>query len=108
MKGDKYIKRNRQIFSCLTTNHECLETYKEIPLYKQEKIIKFVGCRTLQDEDFESVRTKTGRFPFKILTQNFLGDAEKIADIYSLRVKIKFETILIKCMTVTQYSATFL
>ena len=71
-------------------------------------VIKFVGCRTLQDEDFESVRTKTGCFPFKILNQNFLDDAEKNVDMYSLREKIKFETFLIKCMTVTQYSATFL
>jgi len=49
-----------------------------------------------------------GRLPFKILTQNFLGDAEKNFDTYSLRAKIEFEIFLIKCMTVTQYSATFL
>jgi hypothetical protein len=67
-----------------------------------------VVCKALQDEDFESVRTKTGRLPFKILTQNILGDAEKTFDIYSLRAKIEFETFLIKCMSVAQYSATFL
>jgi hypothetical protein len=45
---------------------------------------------------------------FEILTQNFLGDAEKNFDIYNLRVKIKFETFIIKGMTVTQHSVTFL
>jgi hypothetical protein len=67
-----------------------------------------MGCRALQDEDFESVRNETGRLPFKILTQNFLGDATKNVNICSLQAKIECETFLIKCMTVTQYSATFL
>jgi len=67
-----------------------------------------VGYKALQDEDFDSVRTKTGLLPFKIQTQNFLGDPEKNFDIYSLWTKIEFETFLINCMTVTQYSATFL
>jgi hypothetical protein len=34
-----------------------------------------------------------------MVTQNFLGD-EKNFDIYSLRVRIEFETFLIKRMTV--------